>query len=131
MTTVLLDTHIVLWALHEPDRLRELRRTVEDPETTRLLSAAVVWEVAIKVGLGRLDIGMPVTDWAPAVASDLAAVRVPITDMDVAETAALEHHHRDPFDRLLVAQARRRQVPLLTADATLQAYDVEIQTPTG
>ncbi|MGI8875983.1 MAG: type II toxin-antitoxin system VapC family toxin [Egibacteraceae bacterium] len=127
-TRVLLDTQVVLWALQNPRRLHGRRSLLEDPMVTRLLSAAVVWEVAIKAGLGRLDLAMPVGDWARRAATDLVAERLPITDEHAAGVADLPPHHRDPFDRLLIAQARALAVPLVSADAALAAYDVEVLT---
>lgn len=123
---VLLDTHVVLWAMQEPARLGSQRELLGDPAVTRVVSAVVVWEVAIKVGLGRLRLPMPVAAWASRAVSDLAAERAPITDQHAAAVAELPHHHHDPFDRLLVAQARFLDVPLVTADPVLRAYDVEI-----
>src|SRR5690625_4877794 len=98
---VLLDTHVVLWALQDPRRLGEHRTLLEDPSTIRLLSAVVIWEVAIKSRLGRLDLPLPVAEWAPRAATDLAAERLSITDVHAAAVTDLPMHHRDPFDRLL------------------------------
>ncbi len=125
---VLLDTHAVLWATTEPHRLGRHRDLVADPEVVRLLSAAVVWEVAIKVGLGRLDlgVGVGVTDWLTRARADLVLEHVPIVAEHAATVADLPHHHRDPFDRLLIAQARALSVPLLSADPAMRAYDVEL-----
>jgi PIN domain nuclease of toxin-antitoxin system len=92
----------------------------------RMVSAAVVWEVAIKSGLGRLDLGMPVREWAVRATGDLAAERLPVTDVHAAAVADLPSYHNDPFDRLLVAQAQALGIPLLTADDQLAAYDVEV-----
>lgn len=125
---VLLDTHVVLWATTDPHRLGRHRDLVADPGVTRLLSAAVVCEVAIKFGLGRLDLGpgVVVADWLAQVRADLVMEDVPIVVEHAAAVADLPHHHRDPFDRLLVAQARSLSVPLLSADPAMRAYDVEI-----
>lgn len=123
---VLLDTHVVLWALQDPDRLGAQRELVEDPAVTRALSAVVVWEVAIKSRLGRLDLPVAVRDWVDRAAADLVAERVPITDVQAATVAELPLHHRDPFDRLLVAQAQVLDVPLVTADPVLEAYDIAV-----
>lgn len=123
---VLLDTHVVLWAVQDPSRLGSRRSLVEDPVVVRMLSAAVVWEVAIKVGLGRLDLRMPVTTWASRVATDLVAEGLPITSEHAAAVAHLPQHHRDPFDRLLVAQAATLGVSLVTADPVLAEYDIDV-----
>lgn len=124
--TVLLDTHVVLWALAAPERLRSRRELVADPATRRLLSAVVTWEVAIKSGLGRLDLPTSPRAWAARAVEDLRLEPVPITPADTLAVADLPLHHRDPFDRLLVAQARERSIPLLTADPALRAYDVDV-----
>ncbi len=123
---MLLDTHIVLWALATPERLGRRRKLLANPETTRMVSAVVVWEVAIKVALDRLHLPMPVREWADSACRDLAAVSVPITEAHAAAVADLPLHHRDPFDRLLVAQARDLGVPIATADPALSAYDVTV-----
>lgn len=128
---ILLDTHAVLWALGDPDRLGDQRDLVADPEVTRLLSAAVVWEVAIKVGLGRLSLGLGVADWAARAQADLLAEALPISAEHAVGVAVLAHHHRDPFDRLLIAQARALGVPLVTADAAFADYDVELMMIDG
>lgn len=123
---LLLDTHVVLWALGDPDRLRSSRELLADPDVTRLVSAVVVWEVAIKVGLRRLHLAMSVAEWAKRARTDLAAESIGISEAHAAAVADLPHHHRDPFDRLLVAQARSLGVPLVSADPALTAYDVEV-----
>lgn len=123
---VLLDTHVVLWALSEPHRLGAHRQVVEDPSTSRLLSAVVTWEVAIKAGLGRLDVPRPLRAWAQRALDDLAAEPLPVTVEHTLGVADLPALHRDPFDRLLVAQAQMLGVPLLTADAALAGYDIEV-----
>ena len=123
---ILLDTHAVLWALGAPERLGAQRSLVEAPSTTRLLSAVVTWEVAIKVALGRLQLPGSVRTWAARALSDLAAEPLAIELEHAAAVAELPHHHRDPFDRLLVAQAQQLMIPVLTADEQLARYDVEV-----
>lgn len=123
---VLLDTQVVLWALSDPARLGSQRDLVADRTVTRLLSAVVVWEVAIKVGLGRLQLGMGVPEWAARAARALVAEPVPVTAEHAAFVAGLPRHHRDPFDRMLVAQAHALEVPLISADRALAAYGIEL-----
>lgn len=125
---LLLDTHAVLWALGDPDRLGEHRALVADRDVDRLLSAVVVWEVAIKARLGRLSVGpgVSVAEWAARARTDLLAEEVPVTGEHAGAVADLPLHHQDPFDRLLVAQARALGVPLLSADPAMTAYDVEV-----
>ena len=123
---VLLDTHVWLWMLAAPGRLApSARELVEDRHTTLWLSAASSWEIAIKYALGRLSLPDPPERFVPE--------RMRVTNVDplsvehshALRVSVLEPHHRDPFDRLLVAQSQLERVPLLTADAAFTAYDVE------
>lgn len=124
---LLVDTHCWLWMVGAPDRLSERgRELLADSGNDLLLSAATAWEIAIKHSIGRLDLpGEPaevVTDWI---------VRSGVTPLPVLHThalrvASLPAHHADPFDRLLVAQAQLEGVPILTADASFDGYDIEV-----
>ena len=124
--TVLLDTHVWLWMITAPERLSAVaRRLVEDGRTTLLLSAASSWEIAIKHSLGRLDLPLPPPQFVP---ERIRTTRVTALSIDHAHTlraGGLEPHHRDPFDRMLVAQALVEKVPLLTADRVFNLYEVE------
>ena len=116
----LLDTHIVLWAAATPDRLGSSFDELAEGE--RLISAATAWELGIKSSLGKLDLREEVSSWIPRAAQQLQASLIDVT---ISHAAAVEHlplHHRDPFDRLLIVQARQEQAILLTADRTLLAY---------
>ena len=102
---LLLDTHVLLWAATTPDRLGSAGQLVRDAEL-RLLSAASAWELAIKQGLGKVDLGMPVGAWMERALSELLARPLDISvDHSVDATEGCGRH-RDPLDRLLVAQAR-------------------------
>ena len=119
---LLLDTHVLLWALIEPKRLStEFRALLENPDHEVLFSAASVWEMSIKAALGRADFQV-----APAAIVEAAEatgfVELPVRAAAALKVAALPHHHRDPFDRLLVAQAMTEPAALYTADAQLRAY---------
>lgn len=119
---LLLDTHILLWALIEPTRLSaEFRTALENPDHEVLFSAASIWEMSIKAGLGRADFQV-----APASVVDAARatgfMELPVRAAAALKVAVLPHHHRDPFDRLLVAQAMTEPAALYTADAQLGAY---------
>jgi len=119
---LLLDTHVLLWALIEPKRLSaEFQTLLENPDHEVLFSAASVWEISIKAALGRADFHVP-----PAAIVDAAQttgfIELPVRAAAALKVAALPHHHRDPFDRLLVAQAMTEPVALYTADAQLRAY---------
>ena len=120
---LLLDTHALLWALADPSALRpEARESIASPANDVLVSAASVWEIAIKRGLGKLqapaDIGGAVT------ATNFVGLPITLADADAA--GALPLLHRDPFDRMLVAQARRVGAVIVTADPVFATYGVEV-----
>ena len=118
----LLDTNILLWALADPDRLGKGNRDlIEDPANDILFSAASIWEIAIKSALGRADFAVnPIEIASRAVQAGFE--ELPILSLAAAEVMHLPHHHRDPFDRLLVAQAMVNDLRLLTADPVLPQY---------
>jgi PIN domain nuclease of toxin-antitoxin system len=118
---LLLDTHILLWAATAPERLGSAEQLVRDAEL-RLLSAASAWELAIKQGLGKVDLGMPVGAWMERALRELLANPLDITVDHAAAVEQLPGHHRDPFDRLLVVQAQQEGAVLLTADRVLLSY---------
>lgn len=119
---VLLDTHLLLWAAGTPDRLpRAVRDLLEDEQTEPMFSAASLWEVTIKQGLGRPDFQVE-----PRVLRrglmDNGYVELAITGEHAVMVGSLPPLHRDPFDRILVAQATVEGVTLLTSDATVAGY---------
>jgi PIN domain nuclease of toxin-antitoxin system len=123
---VLLDTHVWLWLLTAPGQLSpSARALVEDRRTTLWLSAASSWEIAIKYELGRLPLPEPPERFVPERMRATDVDPLPIEHSHALRVSALEPHHRDPFDRLLVAQSQLERVPLLTADPAFDAYDVE------
>jgi len=123
---ILLDTHVFLWLQAEPERLGHHLPLVEDPRNDRLVSAASSWEIAIKVAIGRLSLPEPPARWVAARLGSIGATALPLEHAHALAVAELPLHHRDPFDRLLVAQSRLLDVPLLTADRQLGRYDVEV-----
>jgi PIN domain nuclease of toxin-antitoxin system len=119
---LLLDTHLLLWALADDARLSgEVRALIEDGSNEVLFSAASIWEIAIKAGLGRVD--FPVRPDAIArAARDTGFAELPVRASAAALVADLPPHHRDPFDRLLIAQAVSESLPLYTVDPLLPPY---------
>ena len=116
---LLLDTHVLLWWLMDDARLSDKARgLIADPENTVFASAASAWEIAIKHALGRLTIEGALD----AVVSDEGFVTLPISFTHTLETQALPPIHHDPFDRMLVAQARVEALHLLTADLRVLQY---------
>jgi len=119
---LLLDTHVLLWALIEPDRLSdEVRTRLEDRGNVVLFSAASIWETSIKAALGRADFKVAPSEIVVA-ALEAGFEELPVRSAAALVVATLPHHHRDPFDRLLVAQAITEPARLYTADAALAPY---------
>jgi PIN domain nuclease of toxin-antitoxin system len=118
---VLLDTHVLVWAATTPERLGVATDVIAGADD-RLVSAVCVWELAIKQGLGKLTLGSDVGAWTRRVVAELALVHLPVTAGHAAAVEHLPDVHRDPFDRLLVAQAVAEGALLLTADDRLLGY---------
>jgi PIN domain nuclease of toxin-antitoxin system len=119
---VLLDTHVFLWWRESSDRLgAEARRVVAGADVA-FVSAASAWEVAIKVGLGKLKIPGPLE---PAV-DESRFDKLPITFAHAAAVTALAPHHGDPFDRMLIAQALVEQLTVVTHDRRFEPYGIPI-----
>lgn len=125
MSGLLLDTQIFLWLNTEPERLGHHLPIVEDPNTELLVSAASAWEIAIKHGLGRLALPEAPARYVPSRVAALGASALAIEHAHALGVSSLPELHRDPFDRLLVAQAQLLGVPLMTADQAVAHYDIE------
>lgn len=122
---LLLDSHVVIWAVDDPSRLStQAVAELQNGANELLVSAATIWEIAIKVGLGKLTLSMSFVDWMSKVVSDLGLSVLPITVEYAGTQAALPFHHRDPFDRLLVAQAIVEQITLVSNDPLFDQYGV-------
>lgn len=121
---ILLDTHAFLWAITDDDRLSPLaRRLICAGNTTLFLSVASLWEILIKVGTGRLDLPRPAGKY---LTHQMALNRVEplsILPAHVLQLEGLDWDHRDPFDRLLVAQGRFESLPLMTADLAIRQFE--------
>ncbi len=124
---VLLDTHVWLWLQGEPRRVRrETMDILEDPDVDRLLSVASTWEVCIKYALGKLSLPEAPRQHFERRMPDGGVRSLMVDQRHAYEVADLPHHHRDPFDRMLIAQARVEGIPIVTADPRFAAYDVEL-----
>jgi PIN domain nuclease of toxin-antitoxin system len=124
---LLLDTHVWLWSISAPDRLSpQVREQLDDPTTELYLSVAAVWEIAIKHAAGKLRYsGSPQTQ-VPIHIRRSGVATLGITVDHALQAAALPMHHRDPFDRLMLAQAASEQLVFATANARLAAYGVPL-----
>ena len=123
---LLLDTHILLWSLADPKRLSMFARdAIEAGDNEVLFSAASIWEIAIKAQLLRAEFGVDSATIIGA-ARETRFTELAISAEHAAAVAALPPHHKDPFDRLLVAQAFTEPARLLTADKALAAYSNDL-----
>ena len=119
---LLLDTHLLLWAAGKPDRLSvRARSLIEDPDNDLMFSAASLWEVTIKAGLGRADFQIDPHLLRRGLIEN-GYEELPVTGQHALAVGQLPDVHRDPFDRILVAQATVEGLLLLTHDPLVQAY---------
>jgi PIN domain nuclease of toxin-antitoxin system len=124
---LLLDTQCFLWWFAEPERLpEEAIAHITDERNELWLSVASIWEVGIKVALGKLPLPEPVERYIPSRMVQLGAKSLEIRAAHAIRAAALPMHHRDPFDRMLVAQAQVDDMTIVSADAMLTQYDVAV-----
>jgi len=122
---LLLDTHSFLWFIDGNPRLSAAaRQLIEEPANERLVSIASLWEIAIKASMGRLTFAQP---FATLLPEQLQRNSMQVLDITVAHTAAvatLPFHHRDPFDRKLIAQALVEGIPIIGVDSAFDAYGI-------
>lgn len=123
MARLLVDSHVLLWHVLDDSRLgSKPTAAIEAVDAQVLVSAASLWEIAIKVGLGKLD----APDDLPERVQQLGFELLPVTAEHAWQVRRLPPHHRDPFDRLLIAQAQVEQLPIVTADPSFDSYDVTV-----
>lgn len=121
----LLDAHSLIWALDDPGKLgRTAVSALEDPTNELLVGAGTVWELSIKISLGKLSLSGPYGEWMKRAAADLGFSVLPITLEYAERQMTLPFHHRDPFDRLLAAQCLVEDIPIVSADAIFDQYGV-------
>jgi PIN domain nuclease of toxin-antitoxin system len=119
---LLIDTHLFLWAVAEPERLpEETRKWLESPENEVLFSAASIWELAVKLRTGRLQLSVPL-EKIVETARRMGFSELPVTLDHALAVQALPLLHRDPFDHLLIAQAVQEPARFLTIDRLLGGY---------
>jgi PIN domain nuclease of toxin-antitoxin system len=122
----LLDTHSFLWFVGGDARLSaSARQVIEDLGNEIFISTASLWEIAIKVNLGKLDLGAPYEQFIPAELQRQKIAVFPIEVPHLSEVAKLPLHHRDPFDRLIIAQALTEGMPIISVDEVLDDYGVQ------
>lgn len=124
----LVDTHCWLWLQASPERLSsEMLSLLEDPANELILSAASSWEIAIKYALGKLPLPEPPSRYVPSRMATSGSRGLPVEHAHALRVAELPAHHRDPFDRLLIAQAQIEKLVLVTVDREFEKYDVEVR----
>ena len=124
---VLLDTHALIWFLEGDKRLSVLAKdAIESAENTKLVSTASSWEIAIKSSLGKLTLPIPFAELVPGKLEKLGFVLLEIKSQHLHTLHDLPLHHRDPFDRLILAQASTEKISLITCDPHFKAYGVDI-----
>jgi PIN domain nuclease of toxin-antitoxin system len=124
---LLLDTHTFLWFIGGSSKLSgEARRLIEDPGNERFLSVASLWEMAIKVSIGRLKLALSFTELVEREVRGNAMELLTIRPEHMDELARLPFHHRDPFDRLIVAQSLTDGIPIISKDKVFESYPVSL-----
>lgn len=122
--TLLLDTHALIWFLGDDTRLPASTRTQIETTPTVLISTASLWEIAIKANIGKLTLSAPFSTIEPNLIA-LGITQLPITFRDLEIYLSLPLHHRDPFDRILIAQATNHSLSLVSQDTQMDAYAIE------
>ena len=122
---LLIDSHALIWYVDQHHQLSSASHAaMSDSSNELLLSAGSIWEIAIKIALGKLVLTQPYLAWMSQALSDLGITVLPIT-VEYADTqASLPRHHNDPFDRLMVAQALVERLSIVSADTRMDAYGI-------
>jgi PIN domain nuclease of toxin-antitoxin system len=121
--TLLLDTHTLLWFLENNPQLPTSTRTLIETSPTVLVSIISLWEIAIKTNIGKLTLRFPFSDLEAELTTQ-NITQLPITFKDLETYHSLPLHHRDPFDRLLIAQAINHSLPFVSRDTEFQPYPI-------
>ena len=124
--TLLIDTHALLWFLADNPRLpSQIRERIENDTETVFVSMASLWEIAIKISVGKLNLGEPLEK---VINIRLPEINVQILDIGAAHVAyvsSLPLYHRDPFDRIIIAQSQVEQMPLVSVDNKFDLYEIQ------
>ncbi|MFN0277931.1 MAG: type II toxin-antitoxin system VapC family toxin [Pyrinomonadaceae bacterium] len=125
--SILLDTHVLIWAVAESPRLKpSVIALLNDPKEKVFLSSVTALEIAVKWSLGKLQLPKPPYELIEEFLATSGISQLAVTIRDACAVGDLPFHHKDPFDRLLVAQARTNGLRLMTADPILEKYDVDV-----
>lgn len=123
---ILLDTQAFLWLISDDPQLsKKAKKLFLDQDNAFFLSVASMWEIAIKVSLGKMTLHQPIDKFIPTQLQENLIKQLTIDFKHIVTTTKLPFHHRDPFDRLIIAQAMSENLLLLSCDKTFDKYDVE------
>jgi PIN domain nuclease of toxin-antitoxin system len=122
---ILLDTHTLLWALTDESKLSERVRKLL-PSASTWLSVASLWEILIKVQIGKMPLPQPAGPFVMGKLARNGVQLLPVTSDHVLRIESLPDYHRDPFDRMLIAQSLEEKIPLVTADRAFARYPIEL-----
>ncbi len=121
----LVDTHALYWFVDGDEKLSESAiETIGDPDNEILISPASYWEMAIKIRLGKWRLNQPYQEFIDTILVRYAFGILPILPLHTVELLDMPFHHRDPFDRLLIAQAKTEQIPIVSSDDRFDAYGI-------
>jgi len=122
---LLIDTHTLLGSVEEPSKVSApALAALLVPTNDRLLSAATIWELAIEVGQGKIALSIPYRKWMETAITDLKLSILPVTVPYAEQQSLLPPHHKDPFDRLMIAQALVEGIPVVSVDVAFDPYGV-------
>jgi PIN domain nuclease of toxin-antitoxin system len=122
---LLVDTHAIFWSVEDPTKVSASAMAVlSDPNNERFVSAAMIWELAIKLNLGKIKLAMAYRPWMEKAIFDLSLQILPITVEYAERQVQLPLHHKDPFDRMMIAQALVDGIPIVSVDMAFDPYGV-------
>jgi PIN domain nuclease of toxin-antitoxin system len=123
-TILIIDTHALIWAIDDPSQLTPVAATAMQNAKHRFVSIASVWEIAIKVSVGKLQLSLPYRRWIEKAIHDVGASLLPVT-LDYCEVqSTLPRRHGDPFDRMIAGQCLCDRLPVVSSDAVFDQYGV-------
>lgn len=124
---LLLDTSCWLWWFINPEKLNDdAKKLINNEKNQLFLSAASIWEIGIKVGTGKLTLPSPPSEYIPSRMNLMGISCLDIKGIHAISASALPLHHKDPFDRMIIAQSQIEKYPILTSDLTFKKYDAKI-----
>jgi PIN domain nuclease of toxin-antitoxin system len=122
---LLLDTHTFLWFIEDSPHLSTKAKRLLESDADLVLSIGSIWEMAVKIGIGKLTVARPFKEFIPDQLAKNEVEQLPITVEHLVQVSSLPLHHRDPFDRLLIAQALVEQIAVVSIDDKFDAYGIK------